>query len=694
MRNNHNLNQLIIKRLMKLIFGVNDPFIIKKYITLFDKIRKDSGIQYAIKYFKAAKLHCTRFICGKPLFINKSGVAVDSSGWPKRFSFLKKYLVDNQGLRVILTLLTYTRSIIPNKEENKLIKPDYSTITNPYKGKDWTIPASFIKDWVERNNLHLDKPTYTDELHYVSTKGSPNGPATVSALWGFKYLNSHQLNWMLGLVNKEYWKSILSLRFLNLVAKPTLIFNEKKEHLYTGKLAIVNDPELKRRIIAMVDYQSQFVLKPIHEGLLDLLSNLPTDRTFTQDPFHNWSDDVENFHSLDLSAATDRFPIILQKKLLMYIYKDSHFANNWANLLANREFYSKDLDCTLRYSVGQPMGAYSSWAAFTITHHLVVNYAAHLCGLNNFNDYIILGDDIVIHNNKVASKYVTIMTRLGVDISVPKTHVSKDTYEFAKRWIKDGKEITGIPLRGILNNFKTPKIIFLELFEYLQKYRLCRYTTLDLVCLLYNRLQFGKKNKTSSQMKKILYDFNQAVRYTFGLSTKDELISYFAFKFRNSILTVPRNKWVLLRLKELMTMTLVKEVAFARLDMAYNERSFNAYFNLLIRSNKDDVIDRKNIQTVPLFSAYKTHILKLKSVFRSFSNDEISFLEAFIKVRMENFDKISYMHRNKSKYIDVVSKLWTKAFNIVGHQSPAQYVRWRAEIDRVLREAKHVRSTK
>jgi hypothetical protein len=63
----------------------------------------------------------------------------------------------------------------------------------------------------------------------------------------------------------------------------------------------------------------------------------------------------------------------------------------------------------------------------------VVNYAAFSCGITNFNDYIILGDDIVIKNNKVAEKYKAIMTRLGVDISLPKTHVSKDTYEFAKR---------------------------------------------------------------------------------------------------------------------------------------------------------------------------------------------------------------------------------------------------------------------
>jgi hypothetical protein len=85
------------------------------------------------------------------------------------------------------------------------------------------------------------------------------------------------------------------------------------------------------------------------------------------------------------------------------------------------------------YSVGQPMGAYSSWAAFTITHHLVVHWSAYLEGYLDFTDYILLGDDIVIKNNKVARRYKSIMNKLGVDISDAKSHVSKDTYEFAKR---------------------------------------------------------------------------------------------------------------------------------------------------------------------------------------------------------------------------------------------------------------------
>jgi hypothetical protein len=56
-----------------------------------------------------------------------------------------------------------------------------------------------------------------------------------------------------------------------------------------------------------------------------------------------------------------------------------------------------------------------------------------LCGLHNFDQYIILGDDIVIKNDAVAKTYIEVMTKLGVEISLNKTHVSVDTYEFAKR---------------------------------------------------------------------------------------------------------------------------------------------------------------------------------------------------------------------------------------------------------------------
>jgi len=70
---------------------------------------------------------------------------------------------------------------------------------------------------------------------------------------------------------------------------------------------------------------------------------------------------------------------------------------------------------------------------FTLTHHFIIYYCARLEGFKSFNQYIILGDDVVIKNNKVAERYIDVMTGLGVDISVMKTHVSLHTYEFAKR---------------------------------------------------------------------------------------------------------------------------------------------------------------------------------------------------------------------------------------------------------------------
>jgi hypothetical protein len=123
-------------------------------------------------------------------------------------------------------------------------------------------------------------------------------------------------------------------------------------------------------------------------------------------------------------------------------------------------------DTALSYNAGQPMGTYSSWIAFTLTHHLVVYYCALLEGLDDFDQYIILGDDIVIKNDKVAKRYMKVISKLGVSISEQKSHVSYDTYEFAKRWFKAGKEITGIPVKGIISNFKNPYIVSTILYDY------------------------------------------------------------------------------------------------------------------------------------------------------------------------------------------------------------------------------------
>jgi hypothetical protein len=75
-----------------------------------------------------------------------------------------------------------------------------------------------------------------------------------------------------------------------------------------------------------------------------------------------------------------------------------------------------------------------------------------------FCNYVLLGDDIVIGNHDVAAQYRILMAELGVDISEMKTHVSDDTYEFAKRWIHAGQEVTGAPLGSLFEAIRFKKV--------------------------------------------------------------------------------------------------------------------------------------------------------------------------------------------------------------------------------------------
>lgn len=89
-----------------------------------------------------------------------------------------------------------------------------------------------------------------------------------------------------------------------------------------------------------------------------------------------------------------------------------------------------------------------------LTHHFLVHLSALRCGKMHFKDYCILGDDIVIANDSVAAKYKEILSILAMPISETKTHVSQHTYEFAKRWIQKGIEVTPFAWHGVLETWK------------------------------------------------------------------------------------------------------------------------------------------------------------------------------------------------------------------------------------------------
>lgn len=65
---------------------------------------------------------------------------------------------------------------------------------------------------------------------------------------------------------------------------------------------------------------------------------------------------------------------------------------------------------------------------------------------SSINQYILLGDDLVISGSEFSTSYKEIISNLGMEISIEKTIESKDSFEFAKRFFIQGREMSPLPI--------------------------------------------------------------------------------------------------------------------------------------------------------------------------------------------------------------------------------------------------------
>jgi hypothetical protein len=128
----------------------------------------------------------------------------------------------------------------------------------------------------------------------------------------------------------------------------------------------------------------------------------------------------------------------------------------WKELMVNRKFFV-DEKRSVSYGQGQPMGLLSSWAAFAVTHHVIVETCAMNVGINTFTDYVVIGDDVTIFNSKVANEYVRFLKLFDIEISKAKSLESggnPSSAEIAKRLFINGSEISPIPYDALESSVK------------------------------------------------------------------------------------------------------------------------------------------------------------------------------------------------------------------------------------------------
>jgi hypothetical protein len=93
----------------------------------------------------------------------------------------------------------------------------------------------------------------------------------------------------------------------------------------------------------------------------------------------------------------------------------------------------------------------------------MVQAAAKNAGVEDFKDYAVLGDDIVIAHDDVAKEYLSICKVLGVEVNLSKSLISSKLIEFAKKLKTPNTEISpigaGLILESMRNRYDSYKLL-------------------------------------------------------------------------------------------------------------------------------------------------------------------------------------------------------------------------------------------
>ncbi len=219
---------------------------------------------------------------------------------------------------------------------------------------------------------------------------------------------------------------------------------------YVGKISFIQEPGYKLRAVANPNRFVQMALTPLQECLLDVLKSMERDCTHDQDKgiskVKGWIDQGLTVHSVDLSDATNNFPLSLQMYVLRHM-----LTFDWDESLQFFEECSKGRwqvydpvqkkHRDIVWAKGQPLGLAPSFPAFALAHH----YLAENCISSPSDDFVILGDDIAMVGEGLRSNYLHWLDHLGCPISSSKTISSDIVAEFAGKIIHK---------QGVLSTFK------------------------------------------------------------------------------------------------------------------------------------------------------------------------------------------------------------------------------------------------
>lgn len=459
-----------ILKLFETQIPINLSLLNKRIIEMYRTQSKRSNIRQVFTYLKEVYT-LNNSLLSKGNYIPKCRISVDKMGRPRLLPiYIRDVYLDNRVVYVAVQTVLGVHRLL-----KWWPKVSYDTILAPFNGLSSSLSPSILLR-AKRNLISLitgkhvhNRTSQKFSLELQPIKGlvlessGPNGKkswySVTTDAFAFYSEPVYLFNLLRFYIYNEAYLICFGFIMILLLGFPLYLLTYTNKPLL-GKLGVVYNVSGKSRVIAMSNYWIQIALFPLHKSIMDLLKKLPTDGTFDQlKPVRSLLSNEsynDTYFSFDLSAATDRLPLDLQRDCLS-LFVGSEYSSLWHKLI--KLPFGSD---RMLYAVGQPMGCYSSWAMLALTHHMVVN----ACVSKPNSLYCVLGDDVIV-TREFSDTYLSIMKTLGLEISLSKSMISNDFVEFAKRVIsKDGKFWSPIGPGLILNLVRDPLTLAVAINEF------------------------------------------------------------------------------------------------------------------------------------------------------------------------------------------------------------------------------------
>lgn len=436
-----------------------------------------NGTKFLAQYWSECFRLIGQFISGTKIPQTRIRVKKYKNGLPKILGNNFKQFVETQVsllyknepisplFRAIITIFAWNRGIGVNHE----IK--FDSVTKPHSGSIVSLDLSLIRESLARLSLdncnlikRLSKPTF-----FISNKSGTNSKLAFLSFGldtiGFIRNPSILLSYIKLAWKCNFYLLLFTFIICIIICLPLSILIVTHP-IYLGRLAIIKELKGKARVIGITDQWTQWLLKPVHDAIADLLIEIPEDGTHNQlKPVKRMLEvnmNSKEFNSLDLSNATDRLPVAFQADILSCL---GFPGQDWMNLLS-RPYHFDGIN--YNYTVGQPMGAYSSFVMLALANHILV-----LSSLSSYNkgsgQYAVLGDDVCIHSDEASLKYTGYLKALGVEVNPVKGFFGS-LIEFAKNWFfSSGVNLSPLGTKVLLRTSRKPVYFTALLMDFFMK---------------------------------------------------------------------------------------------------------------------------------------------------------------------------------------------------------------------------------